>query len=804
MVFQYADKLNHKVYGFSDEDMNKVFPIPLEFQRGLFEDENKQWKLKEIIELMKHFYCGKISYEYYHITDFDEREFIRDRVEREEIFHTSPERKLEVLKRLAKVHSFTDYLKNKFSTAKRFGVEGCDSAIASLDYLVDYACRKGVKGIAVGMPHRGRLETLACVFEKPMEQILAEFQEIKPSEIESYEPEWGNSGDVKYHLGSNKTRILPDGKAIQMSILANPSHLEAVNPVVTGHVRSQQDYYEDEKRSMFLPVIIHGDASICGQGVVYETIQMSGLRYYSVGGTIHIVINNQIGFTTVPRHGRSGLHPTDIAKTSESFIIHVNADEPELVDKAMELALDYRQKFKKDVIINVIGYRRHGHNELDQPSFTQPMMYKAIEKQPPVFNKYCDELLAQGVVKKEAIDQLMGGLMQMYEIHYENSRNKKFHLDNWHSVVLEETKKPVTPIKNQIITSITDEKFEVIGEKICTIPGHFPVHSGLKRIYQQRLNSIREGVGIDWATAEALAFASLITESYHVRLSGQDVERGTFSHRHAILHSQNDDSKYIPIHSVLTERSEITLRPLKEFIVCNSPLSEFGVLGFEYGYSLANPNMMVLWEAQFGDFANGAQIMIDNFISSGESKWGTKSGIVLLLPHGFDGQGPEHSSCRIERFLELADDPYDVAKYQKLTNEDRIKTTNMIVALPSTSANYFHLLRRQMKRDFRKPLIVASPKRLLRYKGATCKKEEFTEVESFTNVYPETFPEEINEPEQVERVLFCAGEVYYDLLEYRRKHGIKDTAIVRIEQLAPFPHWNVKPIVQKYQNPFDS
>eukprot|EP00331_Platyophrya_macrostoma_P011783 CAMPEP_0176429856 /NCGR_PEP_ID=MMETSP0127-20121128/13936_1 /TAXON_ID=938130 /ORGANISM="Platyophrya macrostoma, Strain WH" /LENGTH=999 /DNA_ID=CAMNT_0017811693 /DNA_START=78 /DNA_END=3077 /DNA_ORIENTATION=- len=792
-------KSSHKefelsAYGFTKDDLEKQVLVDI----GLFKGNifKKQfWKLGDLINELNRIFCGKAGIEYQHIRDRDERGWVREQFEKlSDASAVNKEHKLLIFERLCKNEMFTNFLKNRFTTSKRFGIEGCDSVISGLNALVDRAGQHKIQRVVLGMPHRGRLNTLTNVLGKHEKDIFSEFQELHAFFDEEV---WGNSGDVKYHLGTTYDKTFPDGHHMSLNILANPSHLEAGNPVVAGNARAFQDFLKDSTRDKVLPIILHGDAAFAGQGVVYETMQMQDLFDYTVGGTIHIVINNQIGFTTTPREARTGLYCTDVAKAVDAPIIHVNGDEPELVDLALEFAVEYRQKYKKDVVIDIIGYRRYGHNELDQPSFTQPLMYKIIDKTPPVYNKYRDRLLKEGVLTEEKVAEMEKKFNDFLEKAYQESRTSKFDREKWIASAFENVAKPTAQHGSVNDTGVAIDILKDLGKKITTLPDDLHPHPQIKKIYENRLKSIEEGKNIDWATGEALAWVTLLKDGYGIRLSGQDVERGTFSHRHAVVNDQNKDRKYMPIAAVLSEEDRY------RYHVCNSHLSEYGVLNFEYGYSIANPNYLVQWEAQFGDFANGAQIPIDNFIVSGESKWNVASGLVCLLPHGFDGQGPEHSSCRIERLLSASDDdPMDInaiKQYEK-DMDLQLRETNIQVCNPSTSANYFHVLRRQLRRSYRKPLLIPSPKKLLKYKGANCTIEEFEKGTRFHRMYPESYPDEINAPEKITQVLFCSGQVYYDLVEKRREKKNKDIAILRLEQLAPFPYDNVRQALKEYSN----
>mmetsp|Transcript_17393 Transcript_17393/g.15304 ORF Transcript_17393/g.15304 Transcript_17393/m.15304 type:complete len:886 (+) Transcript_17393:459-3116(+) len=790
-LYYSHNELDYRHYGFTEDDLNKEFFVNPEHITGIL--ANRQtWKLGELIDNLKAIYCGKVGYEYMHVQSREERNWLRAQIEAQPTVKFSNEEKLTLFDRLCSNESFTNIVKNKFSTSKRFGIEGCDSMISGLHYLIDQAVNADIKRVIFGMPHRGRLNTLAEVIGKQHEEILCEFQENLPVEEEG----WGNTGDVKYHLGTTSTKRYENGKKIKLSMLPNPSHLEAVDPLVAGRARAFQEHMGDVNGEKVLPVAIHGDAAIAGQGVVYETLQMWNLDNYKVGGTIHIVCNNQIGFTTVQKDARSGLYCTDIAKSIEAPVFHVNADEPEEVDKVMKLALEYRMKFKKDVFIDLIGYRKYGHNELDQPSFTQPLMYKIVNQKKNVFELYAQRLVEEGVLTQEKVKERINSFTHELEKAYENSRNKKFEQDEWvmkPAADIVESQKHGNPRDTGVKVSLLKD----INEKIHVIPQHFKLHPQVKKVYEARHHSLVTGEHIDWATAETMAYATLVHDGYGVRLSGEDVKRGTFSHRHATVFDQNQDQEYTPIQTLLPEDEK------HKVTFSNSHLSEFGVLGFEYGYSISNPNILCIWEAQFGDFSNEAQVIIDNFIASGESKWGIQSGITMLLPHGYDGQGPEHSSARLERYLELSDDnPFEIYSSEEYQSdrERPMRETNIQICVPTTASNIFHLLRRQLRRKYRKPLIVMSPKKLLRHKGAVSTLSEFDEGFRFRRVLFEAHPEELVEPKKIKKLVLCSGQNYYELLDARRKRKIDNVALVRLEQLAPFPYDRIREALQEYPN----
>jgi len=750
-VFTQLKHMDYKTYGFSEKDLDKEFIVKTEGIAGIL-SENRPLKLREIIDHLQKSYCSTIGVEFMYNHSRELCNFIRDKMEKEWVnYKLSKEETLRVFDRLAWAVLFEEFLKSKFTTHKRFGLEGLESVVSGLKEFVDVAVKGGLKDITLGMPHRGRLNVLGNVFRKPLKKIFSEFHgkyDDHSNEISQF------SGDVKYHLGTYFERTYSSGKKISLDILPNPSHLECVNPVVMGKTRAKQHFKNDSSREENVAILLHGDAAFAGQGVVYESMQMSNLDNYTTGGVVHVVCNNQIGFTTAPHDSRSTPWCTDIGKSIEAPIIHVNAEDPIAVDFVFRMAADYTRKFRNDIIIDVIGYRKHGHNELDQPMFTQPQMYQKISKKASILDIFQEKLISEGY-NKEELDNIRKKILDMLEEEYQEASKKNpqksdWVPEQWHDHNVKKFSAPQN-------TGVKIENLRSIGEKINFIPEGFKLHPQLKKHYEQRITSIREGKGIDWATAEALAWAHLLEEGYTVRLSGQDVERGTFSHRHAVLHDQVSGEKYIPMLNVVKNPHN--------FQIHNSHLSEFAVLGFELGFSYYSPDSLVMWEAQFGDFANGAQIIIDQFISSGESKWNVPTGLTLLLPHGMDGQGPEHSSCRIERFLELMDDDY-----RKIPDVNlQIQKTNMQLCNPSFSANYFHLLLRQVKRQFRKPLIVPSPKKLLRFKQANSNIEDFNEGLRFLKVRPEYKAEVLANASNVKKVLICSGQVYYDLWNRREQ-----------------------------------
>jgi 2-oxoglutarate dehydrogenase E1 component len=753
-------------YGFSEADLDR--PIFLDKVLGL---ENAT--LRKIVDIVKRTYCGTLGVEFMHISDPAQKAWIQERIEGadKEISFT-PEGKKAILAKLIAAEGFENFLNVKYTGTKRFGLDGAESMIPALEQIIKRGGSLGLKEIVVGMAHRGRLNVLANVMGKPFTAIFHEFKggSSTPDEVEG-------SGDVKYHLGSSSDRTF-DGNSVHLSLTANPSHLEIVDPVVLGKARAKQDQREDKERTSVLPLLIHGDAAFAGQGVVAECFGLSGLRGHRSGGSIHFIVNNQIGFTTSPHWSRSSPYPSDVAKMIEAPIFHCNGDDPESVVFAAKIATEFRQKFRKPVVIDMFCYRRFGHNETDEPSFTQPLMYKRIAGHQTAVAIYAKRLIEEGVISEDEFAAMQAGYRQTLDDAFGVAESYKANKADWLDgrwSGMKAARDQEDPRKG--LTGVPVAKLKELGLKLTKVPRTFKVHRTLQRVLDQRRKMAEDGIGIDWAMAEQLSFASLVSEGIPVRLSGQDVQRGTFSQRHAVLADQETDKRYTPVNHLVKEQ-KVKLE------VINSMLSEEAVLGFEYGYSLAEPNKLVIWEAQFGDFANGAQVVFDQFISSGERKWLRMSGLVVLLPHGYEGQGPEHSSARLERYLQLC-------------AED-----NMQVANCTTPANYFHILRRQMKRDIRKPLIIMTPKSLLRNKRATSRLDEMGEGTSFHRLLwddAELRPEEkirLVEDSAIRRVVLCSGKVYFDLYEEREQRGITDIYLLRIEQLYPWPH---KALIQELQ-----
>ncbi len=715
--------------------------------------------VRELVAILRANYCGAVGLEYMHISDLDERRFLQERLEgKENAISFTPEGKKAILNKVIQGEQFEGFLGKKYVGTKRFGLDGGEAMLPALEAVIKYGGQYGVREIVYGMAHRGRLNVLANVMAKPYRVIFHEFQggSANPKDV-------GGSGDVKYHLGTSTDREF-DGISVHMSLVPNPSHLEAVDPVVLGKVRAQQVMGKEggpdqpiEHQSV-IPVLIHGDAAFAGQGIVWETLSFSGIRGYNTGGCVHFVINNQIGFTTSPQFARSSPYPSDVAKGVQAPIFHVNGDDPEAVTYACKMAIEFRQRFGRDIVIDMWCYRRFGHNEGDEPSFTQPLMYQEIKTHPKVSKVYGDRLIDEGVIDADWIDETSRTYVDHLQAEFDASESYKANKVDWfggrwsglHMPADEESARRNVP------TAIERKLFDSLGRTLTEVPDDLTIHKTLGRILEAKAKMFESGEKFDWATGEALAFGALLSEGYGVRLSGQDSGRGTFSQRHAVWVDQENEHKYTPLAQV----------PHGRFDVLDSPLSEYGVLGFEYGYALADPKALIMWEAQFGDFANGAQIVIDQFIASGEAKWLRANGLVLLLPHGYEGQGPEHSSARPERFLQLC------------------AGDNMQVCNITTPANYFHVLRRQMLRNFRKPLIIMTPKSLLRHKLAVSERGEFLGEQHFMRIKSDTNPPA---DDKIKRLVLCTGKVAFDLIEARDAAGDKATSIVRIEQLYPFP-----------------
>jgi 2-oxoglutarate dehydrogenase E1 component len=777
-------------YGFTEKDLDTEITLGPGILPHFAKEGQTKKSLREVVEACERIYCGSYGAEYIHIPSREKCDWIRERVEIPTPYKYSVDEKRRILDRLIWATLFETFLSSKFPNDKRFGLEGAETTVPGMKTLIDRSVEMGVEDVVIGMPHRGRLNMLSNVVRKPNESIFSEF-----SGSANFDE---GSGDVKYHLGMNYQRPTPSGKKVNLSLVANPSHLEADDPVVLGKTRCIQHYKNDEgKFDKAMGVLLHGDAAFAGQGVVYETIGFHSLPAYSTGGTIHIIVNNQIGFTTDPRFARSTPYPSDIAKSIDAPIFHVNGDDIEAVTFIFNMAADWRATFKSDVIIDIVCYRKYGHNETDQPAFTQPLMYQRIAKKDTALNYYVDQLIKEGSFSKEDIEEHKKWVWQLLEDSFDKSKDYQPTSREWLSSAWEGFKTPkelATEILPHLPTAVDEQTLREVGKIASSWPEGFNVHRNLKRILNTRLKTIEEGKNIDWSTGEALALGSLVKEGHHVRISGQDVERGTFSQRHAVLHDQESEKTYTPLQHVGESPDK--------FVISNSSLSEYGVMGFEYGYSLTSPDALVIWEAQFGDFANTAQVITDQFIASGESKWAQRSGLVLSLPHGYDGQGPEHSSARIERYLQLCnEDPREFPSEDKLHRQHQ--DCNIQVAYPSTPANLFHLLRRQMHRAFRKPLILFFSKSLLRHPLARSSIEDFTGDSHFKWVIEDTEFHQSVAKEATKRVILCTGQVFTALHKAREINKIEDTALVKIEQFHPFPFAQVRDLLDTYPNVTD-
>ena len=749
----YLDELHPESFGFKKEDYKKNI-----YLGGIINKENSN--IKEILEFLKKTYCGPIGYEYMHISNPTERKWFRDRIEKsKDNMNFTKNGKEAILNKLIQAEGFEKFLHTKYVGTKRFGLDGGESLIPALEQIIKICSQSKVKEVKIGMSHRGRLNVLANVLQKSYKRIFNEFAGEFSSSKED------GAGDVKYHLGASSNREF-DGNSVHVSLTDNPSHLEAVNPVVLGQTRAKQFFHQDKERNKVIPILIHGDAAFAGQGVVSECFAMSGLPGHNTGGTIHIIINNQIGFTTSPRFARSSPYPSDVAKMVDAPIIHANGDNPEAVVYAARVATDFRLKFNRDVVVDLICYRRFGHNEGDEPSFTQPLMYKKIRSHPSPVKVYGKNLVDEKIISDEFFENSIKKFKDLLDDQFKNAKNYKPKIEwfegTWSAY------KPEKGKDKRGVTGADTKKLLAISEKINSYSEDLNLHKTIVKILKNRKESVKNRSNIDWSTAEALAFGSLLEEGYPIRLVGQDSGRGTFSQRHSVLRNQKDNSRYVPLNNISSKQ--------KQFEVVDSFLSELAVLGFEYGYSLVEPNTLTLWEAQFGDFANGAQVVIDQFVASGERKWRRASGLVMLLPHGYEGQGPEHSSARLERFLQLC------------------ANDNMQVMNCTTPANYFHALRRQMRRDFRKPLVLMTPKSLLRNKYCVSNLDDFSKENSFHRILWDHAMDpksegfiKLKKSSKIRKVILCSGKVYFDLLDAREKLKVDDVILYRIEQLYPFP-----------------
>jgi 2-oxoglutarate dehydrogenase E1 component len=752
-------ELDFRSHGFSEADLDREIFIGNLLGR-------ERTSLREIIAILRETYCGRIGVEYMHIQSPAERAWIQEKFERRQNRPVlAAGIRKEILRILTQAETFERFLDRRYTGTKRFGIEGAESLMPALETILHRGSELGILEIVIGMPHRGRLNVLANFVGKPFAAVFSEFQgnSTNPEHVHG-------SGDVKYHLGTSGDREA-GGQTIHLSLAANPSHLEAVDPVVLGKVRAKQLQRGDTERAQVTSILMHGDAAFAGQGLVAESLELSDLIGFCTGGTIHIIVNNQIGFTTAPSAARSSPYPSDVAKGVQAPIFHVNGDDPEAVVEVARVAAEFRQQFKKDVVLDLFCYRRHGHNETDEPAFTQPLMYRTIARHPTTRQIYAKRLAEAGVLRDGEADAMATRFIAELETQFESAKSYRPNKADWLEGAwagLEQA--PEDDRRGD--TGVAGETLRQIGRGLVTVPEGFRLNPKIARQLEAKRAAIEAGEGIDWATAEALAIGSLCAEGTHVRMSGQDSGRGTFSQRHAVLADQETEERYVPINHVSPGQAP--------FEIIDSPLSEAAVVGSEYGYSLADPSSLVLWEAQFGDFANGAQVIIDQFLSSGEAKWLRMSGLVMLLPHGYEGQGPEHSSARIERYLQLC-------------AEDNIQVCNL-----TSAANYFHVLRRQIRRNFRKPLVIFTPKSLLRAKEVMSRLDEMASGTSFHRVIDEA--DAIATDDQVRRVVLCTGKVYFDLTKARANHGDNHVALVRLEQLYPFPFNALAKVLQRYRN----
>ncbi|OUJ15537.1 2-oxoglutarate dehydrogenase [Acetobacter orientalis] len=763
---QARKELAPATYGFTEKDLNRDVYVGTLLQPLL---KGPAAKIKDVVAALRSVYCHTIGAEYIYARNEEQREWFRQRLEGDNWQKTvTAEEQKAILKNLTEAEGFETFCQKRYVGAKRFGLEGGEISIPALHAIIDQGASQGVRSVTIGMAHRGRLNTLVNVVRKPYVAIFNEFSggSFKPDDV-------AGSGDVKYHLGSS-TDVEVGGHPVHISLQPNPSHLEAVDPIVCGKVRAIQDDAGDtESRSGHMGIIIHGDAAFAGQGIVYETFSMSQLKGYRTGGTIHMVVNNQVGFTTNPENGHSGVYGTDVAKAIEAPVLHVNGDDAEAVIYVSRLAEDYRQTFGSDIVLDIVCYRRHGHNETDEPAFTQPVMYKAIAEHETPHTLYAKRLVAAGVVTEADVKTQWDAFFAKLDEDFKAAQAYKVNKADWLEGGWAGLTAPTGKVESAYPeTGVALETLQSIGKALATAPDDFDLNAKIARQLKAKAKMFETGEGFDWATGEAMGFGSLLLENHRVRLSGEDCQRGTFSQRHAVFTDQTNQSQYTPLNHIQAEQAKIE--------IWNSFLSEYGVLGFEYGYSLRNPKTLVLWEAQFGDFANCAQVIIDQFIASGETKWLRMSGLVLLLPHGYEGQGPEHSSARLERYLQLC-------------AED-----NMFVCNITTPANYFHALRRQLKLDYRKPLILMEPKSLLRHKLAVSELSDFGPGTRFQPVLGEV--DALAPDAQIERVVLCSGKVYYDLLAERREKELNKVAIVRLEQLYPFPESALAAELKRYPN----
>lgn len=808
-------ELDPAFYHFTQEDMKRVVGGNMwrgstggstGFMSSVANVSSQNLKLGDLLQTLRETYCGSIGVEYMHMGSRRRCNWIRTRVENPAFLMYDRDYLLRTYHRLCEADSFECFLGDKFKTTKRFGVDGGETVIPGLQACIERAVELGCQEVVVGMPHRGRLNVLTNVLKKPQPQVFAEFLgtawDVSGMQERLKQSDWSMAGDVKYHLGISTVHKFPTGQDVTLTLEANPSHLETVCPVGLGRTRAKQFYLQQEHpdidlktaQTMIMPIVLHGDASFAGQGVVYESMQLAQVDDFAVGGTIHVIVNNQVGFTTDPKNARSTTYASDIGKAFNLPVFHVNGDDPVAVCRAFEIAAEWRQDWGSDVILDVICYRRFGHNENDNPDFTQPLLYKAIASHPRTKEIFAQRLMSEGHASREELTHIDRTVWEKASSDLEAAQTfKPLPASEWRPTKWKNMKTPYDTIQRRR-TGVDVELLRKIGLRLCEVPEGFTVHNALKRILKQKRERIEAGEGMDWGTAEALAFGTLLLEGSHVRITGQDVQRGTFSHRHCVVIDQKTQEEYAFLDNLNLGRQG-------KFIARNSILSEYAVLGFELGYSYEHPEQLCIWEAQFGDFANTAQVVFDQFIAAGEQKWLQQSGLTVLLPHGYDGQGAEHSSCRLERFLQLCDDDEDdVPNYEEDRSGKQIQKANWSVLNVSTPAQYFHALRKQLHRDYRKPAVIAAPKNLLRLKACTSSFAEMQPETFLMRVLPERNPAIASKPQEVTRLVFCTGKIYYELAAEREKLGLTNVAIVTVELIAPFPFDRVKEQMELYSN----
>lgn len=787
-----VDELEPSFHGFTEADMDKPMNVSI---AGVGEGAT----LREVLDALNRVYCNTSGFEYTHINDFAKVDWLRSKVEDPSFIPTDKATLIRFYTKLCEVDTFEKFLTSKYKTVKRFGIDGGEATVSGIDAAISKAAELGVNEVVIGMPHRGRLNILCNNVGKPLAQMFSEFRgthyDFDKLMDDINQQDWLFSGDVKYHLGTSNKREMPCGRTVNVTLECNPSHLETVAPVALGRTRAKQFYSGNtsESQANTMPIVIHGDASFAGQGVCYETMQLAHVREFDVGGTIHVIVNNQIGFTTDPVDDRSTMYCSDIGKSFNIPIFHVNADDPIATARVFELAAEWRHTFKTDVLIDVICYRRYGHNETQNPDYTQPILYKKIGKHPRSEQVLADKLVSSGVATKEELEAIRVGIWQEHEKAYEESATWKGDDIEWLATKWDGIATPVN-VSQSNPTGVELETLKKIGIRLCEVPDGFNLHNGLKRQLKAKREAIESGEGIDWATAEALAYGSCLVEGIPVRITGQDSQSGTFAHRHSVIRDQKTMAEYCFLNN-------LNMGSQAQYVARNSILAEYAVLAFELGFSYENPNCLNLWEAQFGDFANTAQVIFDQFVSAGEAKWHQQTGLVMLLPHGYEGQGAEHSSCRLERFLQLCDDDEDdIPKFTIDYGREQIQRQNWQVVNVTTPANVFHVFRRQVRRNFRKPLIVASTKSLFRHKECKSSLAELGPENHFRRVIGERNKEIAENPDKVDRLVFCSGKVYYELVAKREAEKKTNVAIITVEQLAPFPFDLVLEQLKKYKN----